>query len=149
MTLLEICLKYHVRCMLFYRLLETRGDDEEEELHCNRAWTLPGAFFAICSNTSRTVRKSSSDGFPNLFMSKWFREREYFSVESDRSRQPELSLTTNLCIKLATSSVRRLRLEQVYIHLWRWRLWICRSASGHNQRRSRTRSYVCLGLSGL
>jgi hypothetical protein len=30
-------------------------------------------------------------------MLKWFRERENFMVESERSRQPELSLTTNLC----------------------------------------------------
>ena len=45
--------------------------------------------------TSLTVSKSSSVGLPNLFMSKWVRESENLLVASDRSRQPELSLTTN------------------------------------------------------
>jgi hypothetical protein len=47
--------------------------------------------------TSATVSKSSSEAFANLFMSKWVRESEYLLVASDRSRQPELSLTTNRC----------------------------------------------------
>lgn len=45
---------------------------------------------------SSTVSKSSSVGFPNLFMLKWVRESEYLFVASERSRQPELSFTTNL-----------------------------------------------------
>src|SRR4051812_8049788 len=65
------------------------------------------AFFAIPSSTSHTVWKSSSDDFPNLFMLKWVRDSEYFSVESDTSRQPELSLTTNLCSKSGAGSVSR------------------------------------------
>lgn len=47
--------------------------------------------------TSATVSKSSSLASSNLFMSKWVRDSERFSVDSERSRQPECWLTTNLC----------------------------------------------------
>lgn len=47
--------------------------------------------------TSATVSKSSSSASSNLFMSKWVRDSERFSVDSERSRQPACWLTTNLC----------------------------------------------------
>jgi hypothetical protein len=62
--------------------------------------------------TSPTVSKSSSVGLPNLFMSKCVREREYLLVASDRSRQPELSLTTDLCANSQPWQDRRLALTR-------------------------------------
>ena len=54
--------------------------------------------------SSLTVSKSSSVGFPNLFMSKWVRDNENLPVDAFGSRQPELSLTTNLCNTLLVSN---------------------------------------------
>jgi hypothetical protein len=58
-----------------------------------------GAAVAILCTTSETVKKSSSKGLLNLFKSEWLRASEYFVVASDTSRQPEFSLTMNLCVE--------------------------------------------------
>jgi hypothetical protein len=54
--------------------------------------------------SSLTVSKSSSVGLPNLFMSKWMRDNENLPVDAFGSRQPELSLTKNLCNALLVSN---------------------------------------------
>jgi hypothetical protein len=62
-----------------------------------------GDDFIIFFVSSLTVSKSSSVGLPNLFMSKWVRDNENLPVDAFGSRQPELSLTTNLCNALSVA----------------------------------------------
>lgn len=65
-------------------------------------WSRPliswGDFFTIFSIISQIVWKSFSSDFPNLFMLKWFREKEYFFVDSLWSRHLEFSSTTNFFV---------------------------------------------------
>lgn len=97
------CSKKHGACLdLGMTYIRTRHFARNANIHeggyehLERASSSSGDAFAIFSTTSDTVKKSSSVGLQNLFMLKWLRSSEYFSVASDTSRQPELSLTINL-----------------------------------------------------